>query len=707
MKKSKSENIGDNSHYRYFNRDISLLEFNYRVFGQALNKTVPLLERLKFLIIFSSNIDEFFMKRVGYLKRVKSMGIMQTGNDNSSPKNTLNLIYKKVRMMMDNRYLCFKEIKKELEQNNVILVDWSNLSMKEKDFASNYFREKVFPILTPLAVDAEHPFPFISNLSLSLGIQLKRHKKDDHDIFARIKIPKNLPQWLRLPEGNNEESTRYRFVSLINIIEENLYELFPESKVKQVIAFRVTRSVEIPFISDDIEDRVDMVEEELRKRRLADIVRLEYKGPNDLEIFNTLKEEMELEDNDIYILKGIIDFSSLEQIASLNIPNLRYKPWSSVPVKAISESDNIFKAIAEKDILVHHPYESFSSSVEKFIRDSVYDKNVISIKITLYRAGYNSPIIPLLIGAAEKGKQVVCVIELKARFDEKRNIYWGETLEKAGVHVVYGISKKKTHAKAILVVRQEGEYYKLYCHFGTGNYNASTSKVYTDLGLFTCNRDLAMELVYVFNSLTGLSLKKKKNYKNLLVAPINLRKRILKLIENEVRLASQGEKAHIIAKMNSLQDKEVCDALYNASCAGVKVELIIRGFSSLRPEIVNLSENIRVVSIIGRFLEHSRIYYFRNASEDAIGGKFFMGSADLMKRNLDNRVEIILPILDKNIRKSFWNILQSLLNDKAQSWKLNSDGSYDKPKINSDSKAVQEIFMEQAGKRIKHKKNKK
>ena len=471
-------------------------------------------------------------------------------------------------------------------------------------------------------MDPGHPFPFISNLSTSLGVTL-RHPQNDEKFFARVKIPKVLPQWVRL---DGEKKQEYRFVSLVEMVKENLHDLFPSMQVLNVMPFRLTRNADITRDEEDAEDLLAMIEEELRLRRFAEVVRLEH-GPNpDPWILKFLMEELELNEDDIYELPEELDldYRGLNAIADLNIPNLRFEPWTPVTPITFLEDDPelMFNALRNRDRLVHHPYESFSATVEKFIRAAADDSKVVAIKMTLYRTGDNSPFIKSLIRAAESGKQVVCLVELKARFDEERNIYWAQELENAGVHVVYGVVGLKTHAKTSLVVRQEGDGLRCYAHIGTGNYNVSTGRLYTDLGLFTANEELTSELVQFFHYLTGRSLK--ADYRHLLIAPVNMSQRFKYMIDREAENARQKKPAHIFVKMNNMEENDIAMALYNASQAGVEIDMVVRGFCCLRPGIKGLSERIRVLSVIGRFLEHSRIFYFRNGAANPLMESFIL-----------------------------------------------------------------------------------
>lgn len=678
--------------YSFFNRDLSWLRFNERVLAQAADTRVPLLERARFVAIFSSNLDEFFMKRVGYLKRAIARSIAAVGSDHYAPAPLLQEMRKVILQHQQLRYDIFtKSLLPDFKKNGIRLLSWQEMTEADRKSARDYFKNKVFPVLTPLAVDKSHPFPFLSNLSTSLGITLHYPKKKE-DLFARVKIPNSLPQWVQLASEN--KSIDYKFLSLRELIANNLEELFPEMEIEEVVPFRVTRNADIEAVSDDVEDRLDMVEEELRLRRVAQIVRLEHGAGSDKSILSFLRDELELSNDDLYETQGDILYNAFHELANINVPQLRYKPHTPKKPEALSEDTvDTFSVIRGKDVLVHHPYESFYDSVEKFIRDAVNDPQVLAIKMTLYRAGENNPIIPLLIRAAEKGKQVVAVVELQARFDEARNIYWSEMLEKAGVHVIYGIAGKKIHAKTILVIRQEQETYRYYSHIGTGNYNPSTAKLYTDYSLFTSDKKIGGELIEVFNFLTGLSLK--KTYQKLLVAPVNMRKRFIYYINKEKEFAKNKQPAHIIAKMNSLEDQEICEALYQASRAGVKIDLIVRGFCCIKPGVAGLSENIRVMSVIGRFLEHSRVFYFRSGSKDPESGKFYIGSADWMYRNLNNRIETIVPIFDLDLKKQLLRDLDYQIQDKTQTWDLLPSGEYSLRKMDKadDQLGVHDFFI--------------
>ncbi len=657
----------------FINRELSWLKFNRRVLHEAEDERTPLLERVKFLSIFSSNLDEFFMKRVGGLKRQVAAGVNTTTPDGMTPSQQLQALRLEVQSQLMIQADCYvNKILPSLSENGIDLLRWGDLTSKEQVLANRYFQENVFPILIPLAVDPGHPFPFISNLSLSLGVTL-RHPNQEEKLFARIKVPEVLPQWIRLESG--EFSEKYRFVSLSDLIRHNLDKLFPNMVLLDVMPFRITRNADVECDEEDAEDLLELVEQEVRERRFARVVRLEH-GPNpDQWIREYLMQELELDEEDIYEMPAELDYQSLKVVSDLNLSNLKDPPFTPVvPGVFADEETDIFTLIRRGDLLVHHPYESFTASVGRFIRSAATDPKVLAIKMTVYRIGYDNPLIHTLIQAAEAGKQVVCLVELKARFDEERNIFWAQALERAGVHVVYGVLGLKTHSKVTLVVRQESDGLKSYAHIGTGNYHLQTTRVYTDLGLFTCDAAITEDLIELFHYLTGRSLK--RDYRKLLVAPMNMKERFLQMIEREATNARDYKPSRIIAKMNSLEDHTVCEALYRASQCGVKIDLFIRGFCTLRPGVPNLSENIRVISVIGRFLEHSRIFYFQNGSDDPLGGDFYIGSADWMYRNLLSRVEIVTPVEERALRQKLWEIFEIMLCDHRQAWELQSDGTY-------------------------------
>ncbi len=656
----------------FLNRDISWLHFNRRVLQEAADKRNPLLERLRFLIIFSTNLDEFVMKRIGYLKHQITSGMNHRSVDGQSAEDQLTKIRKHINEDLETQRSIYLNLVVELQRHDIFIYDYEDLHGEDQDYLKSYFKRKVFPVLTPLSVDPGHPFPFISNLSYSLGIILK-NPQTETILFSRVKIPQVIPGLISLPKSDGDK--KFRFVTTVTLVRSNLPMLYPGMEIQNTVPFRVSRNADVDHREDEAQDLLILVEEGIKERRLADCVRLEIHKDTDHNIMNFLKDSLEILDDDIYLMDFPIDFGILKSIVDLDLPNLKFKPWSPIIPKQFFESSNIFNLIRQGDILLHHPYDSFSGTVERFISQAAEDPNVLTIKMTLYRTGDNSPFIRSLIKAAEKGKQVVCLVELKARFDEQRNIVWAQKLEDAGVHVVYGILGLKTHTKTTLIIRQEadGEIMS-YAHIGTGNYHSQTSNLYTDLGLLTCNKKICEEIVEVFNYLTGSSLK--TDYNEILVAPINMKSRFIAKIQQEIKNKKAGKPARIIAKMNSMEDEVMTEALYEASRAGIQITLIVRGFCSLKPGIKGLSENIQVISVIGRFLEHSRIFYFANGSDNPVEGEYFVGSADWMHRNLHNRVELITPIFDLKLREKLWEFLDIMLKDNRQAWYLNENGTY-------------------------------
>lgn len=681
---------GETAQGEFFNREVSWLEFDRRVLNEATDERTPLLERVRFLEIFTSNLDEFFMKRVGGLKRHIAGGVISYSSDGMSPQQQLWGIRRAVLPMLQQQADCFtKHIRPALAANGIHLLEWNELPDGGCAAARRFFRANIFPVLTPLAVDPGHPFPFISNLSDSLGVVLVQPGRDEK-LFARVKIPEILPRWIRLGEG--DAGGQYRFLRVMDIIHHNLQDLFPNMTVVDAMPFRLTRNADVEREAEDADDLLEVVEEELQKRRFAKVVRLEHGPRPNPWVLHFLMEELSLHEEDVYELPGELDYQDLKPISDLNIPKLHYAPWAPVMPAVLADDDvDIFTRIREGDVLLHHPYESFHASVERFITAAAADPKVLAIKMTVYRTGDDSPFIRTLIRAAEGKKQVVCLVELAARFDEERNIVMAQALEKAGVHVVYGIVGFKTHTKLALVVRQDPDGIRCYAHIGTGNYNSTTAKFYTDLGLLTCDPAITEDIVGLFHYLTGRSLK--SDYLKLLVAPVNMKDRFLALIAREVEHRRNNRPAHIVAKMNSLEDVEIIRALYNASQQGVPIELIVRGFCTLRPGVPGMSENIRVISVIGRFLEHSRIFHFQNGSEDPLGGEFFIGSADWMYRNLQARVEAIVPIEPRKLRERLWEILQIMLNDRRQVWDLQPDGSYVQRKGPEGDLGTHQILM--------------
>jgi polyphosphate kinase len=656
----------------FLNRELGWLKFNKRVLFQAKDERNPLLERCRFLNIFHSNLDEFFMKRVGGLQRQFYAQLSTLSPDGLTAEEQLKMLRPRVMdLNEDIRDLLSKELLPQLEKQQLFLLSWDQLSASEKEWAASFFRDRIFSVLTPMAVDPGHPFPLISNLSTSLAVALQVPNEEDM-LFARIKVPDVFPSWIRIP---NTPPGVERFISVLEIIRHHLDQLFPRMQIQKVMTFRVTRNADIETDTEGVEDLLEMIEEEVKQRKFAEVVRLEH-GPNpDPWLLDFLVDEMDLTADDVYEFPLPLEYKNLSAVVNLNLPQLKFRPWTPVTLGQLNdESTNIFNVIRANDVLVHLPYESFSTSVERFIVSAANDKDVVAIKMTLYRTNEESPIVHALIRAAETGKQVVCLVELKARFDEERNIYWAQAMEKAGVHVVYGIVGLKTHAKLALVVRREREEFRSYVHTGTGNYHSQTAKLYTDLGLFTSRPEITGEVVEIFHYLTGRSLK--SDYSQLLVAPINMKTRFIEMIKTEAENARQGLPSGIIVKCNNLEERTIIEALYEASQAGVRIQLIVRGFCCLRPGVPGLSDNITVNSIIGQFLEHSRIFYFRSGKANELDGRFFIGSADWMARNLLGRVEVVTPVEDKAARDKISEALQIMLRDRRLSWDMDSEGSY-------------------------------
>jgi polyphosphate kinase len=654
----------------FLDRDLTWLEFNRRVLQEALSTQTPLLERLRFLGIFTSNLDEFFMKRVGRLKRNAAHGMVPKYADELPSTQILGRLRQRIVSLLQQQAHCYtRQLRPALAEAGVHLLDWEQLSDQERTWANQYFRTTVFPVLTPLAVDPGHPFPFMSNLSTSLGVVVLAPSSQDRS-FARLKVPEVLPQWVQLPATNGS----HRFVSLLTLVGQNLQDLFPGMNIVDSMPFRLTRDAEVE-LEGEAEDLRDLVAQELRQRRFGQVVRLEHGPKPSPWMVQFLVQELRLGPQDVYELPAELDYTDFRNVTNLNLPRLRFEPWTPmVPPVLADEEEDIFSIIRRGDVLVHHPYESFNASVERFVQAAADDPRVLAIKMTVYRTGDESPFLHTLIRAAEAGKQVVCLVELKARFDEERNILLARALEEAGVHVVYGLVGLKTHTKVTLVVRQDPDRIRCYAHIGTGNYNVETARLYTDLGLLTCNPAINEDLVELFHYLTGRSVQ--RSPQKLLVAPHYMRDRFLQMIEREAEHHRQGKPAHILAKMNSLEDHKIIRALYRASQAGVPVDLVVRGFCRLRPGVPQLSPTIRVLSVVGRYLEHSRIFHFRNGCDDPLDGEFYFGSADWMYRNLLFRVEAVVPIEDRALRQRLWEILQVMLNDNCSAWEMQPDGSY-------------------------------
>ncbi|QNI52554.1 polyphosphate kinase [Synechococcus sp. RS9915] len=674
---------------RYINRELSWIAFNQRVLAQALDQRTPLLDQAKFSAIFSNNLDEFFMVRVASLKSQVEAGITTPSEDGKTPLEQLLTIRERLIPLLQQQQDHYrKQLRKQLLDHNVQLLDYSQLHEQQRQWVSDTFRHSVFPVLTPLAVDPAHPFPFVSNLSLNVAAVIHDPESGQRQ-FARVKVPqKNLPRFVSIPTELSKSDPKpiHTAVPLEQVIAFNLDLLFPGMSVQGHYFFRVTRDADLELRDLEADDLMLALEQGLRKRRMGgEVVRLEV--PNDMpeDVVEMLMNGLAVEEEDLYRIDGPLGLDDLFGLMALPLPKLKDKQHSGQTPAVLArtqqhlidegaikpeEFESIFSVMRQQDILLHHPYDLFSTTVEEFINQAADDPQVMGIKMTLYRTSKDSPIIAALIRAAENGKQVMALVELKARFDEDNNIQWARQLERSGVHVVYGVLGLKTHTKIVLVVRKEQEKLRSYVHIGTGNYNSKTSKLYTDLGLLSTQQELGQDLVELFNYLTGFS--KQQSFRRLLVAPVTLRKGMESLIRREIEHAREGRDGHIRAKMNSLVDPDIIALLYEAAAANVRVELIIRGMCSLYPGREGLSESISVVSIIGQFLEHSRIFWFGNGGSPEV----YIGSADWMSRNLDRRVEAVTPVEDPNLRGRLERLLELYLKDNRGAWDMQSDGSF-------------------------------
>jgi polyphosphate kinase len=652
----------------FFNREISWIEFNSRVLAEGLDPNIPLLERLKFLSIFSTNLDEFFMVRVSGLQEQLEANPTTLSPDGLTPAAQLKQICERLRPLIDEQSRCLlKEVLPGLAQFGVRLLSYSDLSDAEKTDLEKLFYDRIFPVLTPLTVDPAHPFPYISNISLNLGVLLAvpGGPVDEAPRFARVKIPPNVPRLIPVQDGR-------RFLLLEELIGAHIGALFPQCPILEWHPFRITRDADIEIEEDEAEDLITSMEQTLRQRRFGFGVRLEVAAAMSEPMVDILRTSLELMDDDVYSVNGPLNVPDLMALYKLDIPEAKDKPFEPIVPAVFRSGENIFDAIRTQDVLLHHPYESFIPVVD-FLRAAAVDPHVLAIKQTLYRVGPDSPIISALVEAAERGKQVAVLVELKARFDEENNIHWARRLERVGAHVIYGVLGLKTHAKLALVVRQEKDTIRRYVHLGTGNYNPASARIYTDLGLFTSNADFGRDCSEFFNYLTGYSGQ--TEYRKLIAAPVSLRERLLYMIRREVKNKAAGKPAGFTAQFNSLTDPEIIQELYAASAAGVPMTLIVRGVCCLRPGVPGKSENIRVASIVGRFLEHLRIYVFTNGGKEEV----YLSSADLMHRNLDRRVELMFPLDDPGIlERIHQEVIANALRDTQKIHWLQPDGSYDR-----------------------------
>jgi polyphosphate kinase len=658
---------------RYLNRELSWLDFNARVLALAADTSLPLLERAKFLAIFASNLDEFYMVRVAGLKRRDEMGLSVRSADGLTPREQLARIGEQTQRIATRHAREFLDsVRPALAGEGIYIVTWADLDQAERERLSTYFTDQVFPVLTPLAVDPAHPFPFVSGLSLNLAVTVK---DEGGQHFARVKVPDNVDRFVELDSRGDADGSDgpavIRYLPMEELIAVFLPVLFPGMEIVEHHAFRITRNADYEVEEDRDEDLLQALERELARRRFGSPVRLEIADDMTESMLELLLRELDVNPGDVVEVPGLLDLSSLWQIYGIDRPALKDRTWIPATSPAFADREtpkSIFATLREGDVLLHHPYESFSTSVQRFIEQAAADPNVLAIKQTLYRTSGDSPIVRALISAAEAGKQVVAMVEIKARFDEQANIRWARTLEQAGVHVVYGYVGLKTHCKTCLVVRREGSTIRRYCHIGTGNYNGKTARLYEDVGLLTASPEIGADLTDLFNSLTGYS--RKVSYRNLLVAPHSVRTGIVERVDREIAAHREHGGGRIRLKMNALVDEQVIDALYRASRAGVRVEVVVRGICALRPGVQGFSENISVRSILGRFLEHSRIIHFSGINE------FWIGSADMMHRNLDRRVEVLVQVKDPKLTGYLDDLFESALDPSTRCWELGPDGQW-------------------------------
>ena len=698
LDESSSVDDGSLAPERYLDRELSWLAFNQRVLDLAEDEMLPLLERTNFLAIFASNLDEFFMVRVAGLKRRIATGLAVPTNIGTPPAQVLAEVSAKAHELQERHARAFREsLKPQLDDAGIHVETWADLGEADRLSLDEIFSSQIFPVLMPLAVDPAHPFPYISGLSLNLSIRV-RNPKSGKEEFARLKVPTNLPRFIQLPD---DASGRLRYIPLEDLISNHLGDLFPGMEIIAHHEFRVTRNEDVEVEEDESENLIQALEKQILNRRFGPPIRLEITDDMDAVTLGLLVRELDITEQEVYRLPAPLDLGGLFQLNRIDRPELKYPrhvPTTSVnllPVEPNAAPD-IFASIARQDVLVHHPYESFSTSVQAFLEQAALDPNVLAIKQTLYRTSGDSPIVEALIAAAEAGKAVLALVEIKARFDETANISWARKLEKAGVHVVYGLVGLKTHCKLALVVRQEGGVLRHYSHIGTGNYNPKTSRIYEDLGLFTADDQVGKDLTRLFNELSGYAIEKK--FKRLLVAPLHLRNGLLKRINAEAANAREGLASGIRIKLNSIVDEAIIDALYRASNAGVPVELVVRGICGLKPGHPGLSENIKVRSILGRYLEHARIFSFHNNGDPQV----FIGSADMMHRNLDRRVEALVRLTSPDHLRELDDLFDLAMSDDTSSWWLEPDGTWARHNRAQDGAPLQDmqnVLMKQISQR--------
>lgn len=680
---------------RFLDREVSWLAFNQRVLELAEDPELYLLERVNFLSIFSSNLDEFFMVRVAGLKRRIATGLTTIAASGKSAEEVLDSIRENAHALQMRQATLFRdEIEPALHKHGISVVRWNDLNETEQTSLNEYFHNQIYPVLTPLGVDPAHPFPYISGLSLNVAVVFRK-LDDGTEQFARVKVPPLLPRFVRIP---GESGTgNYRFLPIEELIGQNLGELFPGTEMLQHHLFRVTRNEDLDVDEDDGENLLIALERELLRRRFGPPVRLEVAEDMNPEVLGLLVRELEISEDDVYHLPSLLDLTGLTQIAAIKKSELKFPPHPVVTnrflVPGEDEKTSIFKAIRERDILLHHPYESFATSVQAFLEQAAADPKVLAIKQTLYRTSGDSPIVDALISAAEAGKQVLALVEIKARFDEQNNITWARKLEQAGVHVVYGIVGLKTHCKLSLVIRQEGNQLRRYCHIGTGNYNPKTARYYEDYGLLTTRESVGEDLTRLFNQLSGYAPD--ATFKSLLVSPGSVRQGLTDRIEREIAHKEAGKEAKISLKVNSIVDEQIIDALYRAGQAGVEVEILVRGMCALRPGVPGLSESIKVRSVLGRYLEHSRVFSFANGGDP----EYFIGSADMMHRNLDRRVEALVRVVQPDHIKDLASMFDLAMSDETSSWRLGQDGNWTRHKtpIDVQDETMREISARKAG----------
>ena len=669
-------------------RELSWLAFNQRVLELAEDKTTPLLERCRYLAIFSSNLDDFYMIRVATLKRKLETGVTKENTAGFTPNELMKELSTKTRELIDRKTKCFHEdVHLKLSKEGINIVRWDELTKEERELATGIFNSQIFPVLTPLAIDPSHPFPYISGLSLNLAVVVK-NPETGIELFARVKVPSNLPRFVVTTTGDDR-----RYIPLEQVITANVSELFPGMEVLNVYTFRITRNADLELEEEESEDLLASMEQELLRRKFGPPVRLEIGIGMDPELLETLKEELSVKDEDISKYPEPLDLTGLNQIADIDRPELKFSAfrnqvaWDLRDVEPDS-TDAFFEALKRREIILHHPYESFNSSVVRFIESAATDPHVLAIKQTLYRTSGDSPIIQALIEAAEAGKQVLAVIEIRARFDEQANVRWARKLEDAGVHVVYGLVGLKTHAKLSLVVRQESGAIRRYIHMGTGNYNPKTARMYEDFGILSSDPVLGDDVNKLFNQLSGFAPQ--TSFERLLVAPRTLRSGLLERIQREIENKKAGKPAQIRMKLNSIMDEEFIELLYKASAAGVEIELVVRGICAIRGGVPGLSENIRIISILGRFLEHSRIFHFSNDGENEL----WIGSADLMHRNLDRRVESMVKINQTDHKRMLMRALDSYLAPTTSSWHMNSQGNWDRVTTSATGEKLEDLHQQ-------------